>query len=208
MNKEHNGVTVAVGYGWQKFDEEESNQVDSEKNEVTQSGGIVPSRGYEVLYDKFWISLRDVLKQRADGIKKSNGVDITVKRLRASHGKLVWGSILENIKNADILVFDISQPPQEMPKEECDISSVIKGFNSNVLVEVGVALGMNKRVLLLCPKHLFEEVPSDLKGFLWTLYTGSISKENFTRTFCDARGFQNAFMGMLRETIKEKSSDI
>lgn len=208
MNKEHNGVTVAVGYGWQKFNEEESNQVDSEKNEVTQSGGIVPSKGYEVLYDRFWKSLKDALTRKAEGIKKSNGVDITVKRLRASHGKLVWGSILENIKNADILVFDISQPPQEMPREECDISSVIKGFNSNVLVEVGVALGMNKRVLLLCPKHLFEEVPSDLKGFLWTLYTGSISKENFSRIFCDERGFQNAFMGMLRDTIKEKSSDI
>lgn len=208
MNKEHNGVTVAVGYGWQKFDEDDSIQVDSQKKKGNPSKEKIPRNGYEVLYDQFWQSLRDVLKQRADGIKKSKGVDITVKRLRASHGKLVWGSILENIKNADILVFDISQPPQEMPREECDISSVIKGFNSNVLVEVGVALGMNKRVLLLCPKHLFEEVPSDLKGFLWTLYTGSISKENFTRTFCDARGFQNAFMGMLRDTIKEKSSDI
>lgn len=208
MNKEHNGVTVAVGYGWQKFDEDDSIQVDSQKKKGNPSKEKIPRNGYEVLYDQFWQSLRDALTLKAEGIKKSKGVDITVKRLRASHGKLVWGSILENIKNADILVFDISQPPQEMPREECDISSVIKGFNSNVLVEVGVALGMNKRVLLLCPKHLFEEVPSDLKGFLWTLYTGSISKENFTRTFCDARGFQNAFMGMLRDTIKEKSSDI
>jgi hypothetical protein len=56
----------------------------------------------------------------------------------------------------------------------------------------------------MCPKHLFKDVPSDLKGYLWTTYTGTISKDGFMRTFCDERGIQNAFMGMVREVFNEK----
>ena len=192
------GITVAVGYGWQMFDESETSNKDKK------------SKGYDVLYDAFWKSIRDKFLPKCKGVKKSLNAKISFKRLRASHGKLVWNSILKNINNADVLVFDVAAAPkvEDMPKDWSNIKDVIKSFNYNVLVEIGVALGLDKHVVLMCPDHLFEEVPSDLKGYLWTKYTGKISKDGFERCFCDERGLQNAFMGMLREAIQEKNIEI
>jgi hypothetical protein len=192
------GITVAVGYGWQMFDESEPSNKDKKP------------KGYDVLYDAFWKSIRDKFLPKCEGVKKSLKAKISFKRLRASHGKLVWNSILKNINNADVLVFDVAAAPKakDMPKDRSDIKDVIKSFNYNVLVEIGVALGLDKRVVLMCPDHLFDKVPSDLKGYLWTKYTGEISKEGFKRCFCDERGVQNAFMGMLREAIQEKNIEI
>lgn len=192
------GITVAVGYGWQKFDESEVSSKDKKSN------------GYEVLYDKFWKSIKSKFKPKCEGIEKSLNAKISFKRLRASHGKLVWESILKNINNADVLIFDVAAAPKakDMPKDWSNIKDVILSLNYNVLVEIGVALGLDKRVVLMCPNHLFDEVPSDLKGYLWTTYTGEISKEGFKRCFCDERGVQNAFMGMLREAIREKNKEV
>ena len=192
------GITVAVGYGWQTFDESETSNKDKK------------SKGYDVLYDAFWKSIKSKFQPKCEGVKKSLNAKISFKRLRASHGKLVWESILKNINNADVLVFDVAAAPEvkDMPKDWSNIKDVIKSFNYNVLVEIGVALGLDKRVVLMCPDHLFDKVPSDLKGYLWTKYTGEISKDGFERCFCDERGIQNAFMGMIREAIQEKNNEI
>ena len=192
------GITVAVGYGWQIFDESEPSNKDKKSN------------GYEVLYDEFWKSIKSKFKPKCEGIEKSLNAKISFKRLRASHGKLVWESILKNINNADVLIFDVAAAPKakDMPKDWSNIKDVILSLNYNVLVEIGVAFGLDKRVVLMCPNHLFDEVPSDLKGYLWTTYTGEISKEGFKRCFCDERGVQNAFMGMLREAIREKNKEV
>ena len=189
------GITVAVGYGWQKVVEPEASSNDKKPN------------GYEVLYDAFWKSIKTKFLPKCKGVEKSLKAKISFKRLRASHGKLVWESILKNINNADVLVFDVAAAPEAkaMPKNRSDIKDVIKSFNYNVLVEIGLALGLDKRVVLMCPDHLFEKVPSDLKGYLWTKYTGEISKNGFKRCFSDERGVQNAFMGMLCEAIREKT---
>lgn len=192
------GITVAVGYGWQKFDESETSFKDEKPN------------GYDVLYDAFWKSIKTKFLPKCKGVEKSLKAKISFKRLRASHGKLVWESILKNINDADVLVFDVAAAPdaKNMPKDWSDIKDVIHSFNYNVLVEIGVALGLDKRVVLMCPDHLFDYVPSDLKGYLWTTYTGEISKDGFKRCFCDERGIQNAFMSMLREAIQEKNIEI
>ena len=192
------GITVAVGYGWQKFDESESPSKDKK------------SSGYDVLYDKFWRSIKSKFKPKCEGIEKSLNVKICFKRLRASHGKFVWKSILKNINDADVLIFDVAAVPKakKIKSEALDIKKVIKSLNYNVLVEIGVALALDKRVVLMCPNNLFKDVPSDLKGYLWTTYTGKISKDGFERCFCDERGIQNAFMGMLREAIKEKNKEV
>ena len=165
------GITVAVGYGWQKFDESETLSQDKKP------------KGYDVLYDAFWKSIKSKFQPKCEGVKKSLNAKISFKRLRASHGKLVWNSILKNINNADVLVFDVAAAPEvkDMPKDWSNIKDVIKSFNYNVLVEIGVALGLDKHVVLMCPNHLFEKVPSDLKGYLWTTYTGEISKDGFKR---------------------------
>ena len=192
------GITVAVGYGWQMFDESEPSNKDKKP------------KGYDVLYDAFWKSIRDKFLPKCEGVGNSLNAKISFKRLRASHGKLVWKSILKNINDADIVVFDVAAAPnaKKIKSDAVDIKKVIKSFNYNVLVEIGVALGLDKRVVLMCPNHLFDEVPSDLKGYLWTKYTGEISKDGFERCFCDERGIQNAFMGMLREAIQEKNIEI
>lgn len=195
-------VTVAVGYGWEKFDESE---ISSEKGTF--------SKGYEVLHDKFWKSLKEKFVNKYERVEAGfkerfpdAEVRVSFKRLRASHGKQVWPSILENLKKADILLFDIAQPPEThtLSDEPEDIKNVLKTFNTNVLVEIGVALGLDKRVVLMCPKHLFDQIPSDLKGYFWTTYTGTVNKKNFTRNFSDERGIQNAFIGMVREVFNEK----
>lgn len=200
MNEDKKRITVAVGYGWQKFEEEDFLSEDMSLSKKTVA------KGYEVLHDQFWKSIKEKFITKFGGISKNHSVEISFSRLRASHGKLVWQSILEKIKQADVLIFDIAQPPatKDIPEQEVDIKDVLSSFNANVLVEIGVALGWDKRVMLMCPSHLFDKVPSDLKGYLWTTYTGKISKENFVRTFCDERGAQNAFMGMLHEAIREK----
>ena len=200
MHNEENlkGITVAVGYGWQMFDESEPSNKDKKP------------KGYDVLYDAFWNSIRDKFLPKCRGVGNSLNAKISFKRLRASHGKLVWESILKNINNADVLVFDVAAAPKakDMHKDWSNIKDVIKSFNYNVLVEIGVALGLDKRVVLMCPDHLFDKVPSDLKGYLWTKYTGEISKDGFERCFCDERGVQNAFVGMLREAIQKKNMEI
>lgn len=200
MNEDKKRITVAVGYGWQKFEEEDFLSEDMSLSKKTVA------KGYEVLHDQFWKSIKEKFITKLGGISNTYNAEISFSRLRASHGKLVWQSILEKIKQADILIFDIAQPPttKDIPEQEVDIKDVVSSFNANVLVEIGVALGWDKRVMLMCPSHLFDKVPSDLKGYLWTTYTGKISKENFVRTFCDERGAQNAFIGMLREAIREK----
>ena len=200
MDEDKKHITIAVGYGWQKFEEEDFLPEDTSLSKKTVT------KGYEVLHDQFWKSIKEKFIKKCEGISNTHNVKNSFSRLRASHGKLVWQSILEKIKQADVLIFDIAQPPttKEIPEKEVDIKDVVSSFNANVLVEIGVALGWDKRVMLMCPSHLFDKVPSDLKGYLWTTYTGKISKENFVRTFCDERGVQNAFMGMLREAIREK----
>lgn len=200
------GITVVVGYGWQKIDDSKNDDLATNVENAKTQKDFKPD-GYGVLHDEFWKSIKTKFKPKCSGVEKSLAANVSFKRLRASHGKIVWQSILDNIRSAEVLVFDIANPPKKMPDKECDIENVITNFNSNVLVEIGVALGLDKRVVLMCPKHLFEDVPSDLKGYLWTTYTGKISKNRFERVFCDERGIQNAFMGMLREAIREKNKE-
>lgn len=182
-------LNVSVGYGWQKFDIEECDA----------------RNGRDVLSDTFWCSLRDELERKCDGVTKSTGVTVNLKRLRAGHGKILWLDIFDRIKNSDVLVFDVAAAPDTKTsfKSACDIKEVVTGLNANVLVEIGVALGLGKRVLLLCPEHLLKTIPSDIKGFLWTTYFGKIKDGRFDRKFSDQYGFQNGFMGMLKDVIRD-----
>lgn len=182
-------LQVSVGYGWQKFDWDECEA----------------RNGRDVLSDTFWRSLRDELKGKCDGVTKSTGIVVNLKRLRAGHGRILWLDIFERIKKSDVLVFDVAAAPDAKTplKNACDIKDVVTGLNANVLVEIGVALGLGKRVLLLCPEHLLKTIPSDIKGFLWTTYFGKIKDGKFERKFSDEYGFQGGFMGMLKDVVRE-----
>ena len=184
-------IVVRVGYGWQKFD-----------------GENCTHGGREVLYDTFWRTLKKMFQHSCDGFqnsKNSNGISVSLRRLRASHGHFVWASVEQRIAESDILIFDVADAPKgDISGKSGDLAQFIKQFNANVLLEIGYAIGCKKRILLMCPKHLFTKVPTDLRGFLWTLYTGHINDGQLTRELVDSFGTINAFRGMLREIASTK----
>jgi hypothetical protein len=179
-------IKVFVGYGWQKFYGDESQR-----------------KGKDVLYDTFWKSIQGIFKKTCDGFnvsKDGHEISVSLRRLRASHGRFVWPTIEKRIAEADALIFDVAAAPsKDISGKSGDLNKFVSQLNANVLLEIGYALGCGKRVFLMCPKHLFSKVPSDLSGFLWTLYTGSIKEGQLERSLVDHSGTINAFRGMLRE---------
>lgn len=183
-------LRVYVGYGWQKFDEDEI---------------AAAPKGRAVLADIFWQSLKKELIGKCAGVTKSTGVKVELSRLRASHGQLMWPSVVKRIEKADALVFDMAQAPQKEVNLSGakDLESIITDLNKNVLIEIGVALAYEKPVILMCPEHLMKKVPSDLYGYLLTTYKGTIKNGVMNRVITDQYGFQNGFMGMLKDIVRE-----
>lgn len=182
-------INVRVGYGWQKF-------LDADKR----------LSGADVLNDIFWQSLKGMFGEICRGVEKSKNVKVHFDRLRASHGRLVWPSIVKRIEKADVLVFDVAAAPlKPIPcKGVVEFSKVLKSLNVNVLLEAGCALGKDKPVMLMCPKHLYKFIPSDLSGFLWTLYKGYFEDGKIVRNFVDSPGAVSAFRGLLLDAWSEK----
>jgi hypothetical protein len=79
---------------------------------------------------------------------------LSFRPLSAGYGEHLFNEIARDIISADIAVFDTSD------------------LNSNVMIELGVALTWGVRVLVLrnagCPKP-----PTDISGQTWADYTGS-----------------------------------
>ena len=182
-------LRVKVGYGWQKMADNEGE-----------------SETYSVYRDVLWQSLRDKLECYGANFKAATGVDVYVSRLRAAHGKLVWQSILEGIAGADILVFDVgSMVEDSIVADGTSVEDILTTLNHNVLVEIGVAVGMKKPVMLLCTEKLFSAIPSDLKGYLWSLYSGKfVQKERlqFDRKMLDGPGFRGGFTAILHDVAE------
>lgn len=182
-------LRVKVGYGWQKMADNEGE-----------------SETYSVYRDVLWQSLRDKLECYGANFRAATGVDVCVSRLRAAHGKLVWQSILEGIAGADILVFDVgSMVEDSIVADGTSVEDILTTLNHNVLVEIGVAVGMKKPVMLLCPEKLFSAIPSDLKGYLWSLYSGKfVQKERlqFDRKMLDGPGFRGGFTAILHDVAE------
>ena len=183
-------INVRVGYAWQKFPDD----------------GI---DGANVLHDTFWQSLKKLFKPTCAGLEKRRNVRVDFGRLRASHGRLVWPSIEKRIENADVLLFDVAEAPlKHIPaKGVVEFPKVLESLNGNVLLEIGYALGRGKRVMLMCPKHLFELIPSDLKGFLWTVYKGYFKNGEMVRVFADSHGAIPAFRSILSDALTDKETN-
>lgn len=187
-------VRVGVGYGWMKVEE-----------------GVVDN-GRAVLSDVFWNTLKDAFVPKHSAIDKI-GARVSFSRLRASHGRIIWTSVLEGIANSDILIFDVAAAPKSIDKDDGDfdlgrimleMSKDNNLFNANVLIEIGAAIALGKRIMLLCPDAWGKFVPSDLKGYLWTFYKWSGVGKNTKRIFVDQYGMQNGYIGMLREVVNER----
>ncbi len=80
-------------------------------------------------------------------------------------------------------------------------------LNANVLIEIGAAIALGKRIMLLCPYCWQEFIPSDLKGYHWTFYNWKGSGKESKRQFVDEYGMQNGYIAMLREVVNEKISN-
>ena len=192
-------INVRVGYGWMKVDEEAKGD------------------GRAVLADVFWNTIRDAFTTKHAGFEDSNNAQVDFSRLRASHGKIVLTSVLEHIKESDILIFDVAESPELLSlhgqeAQDANLETLrkltskpsAKMFNSNVLIEIGAAIAMDKRIMLLCPEGWKNSVPSDLKCYMWTFYKWDGGKDKIIRRFVDQYGMQNCYIGMLRETLEAK----
>ena len=130
-------------------------------------------------------TLEKLARQRKLGVVP---LRISVKRLRARHGATVVGSIMRRIKQADVLIFDIS------------------GAHRNVHFELGCALAMkgldSERFYVFSDS---SDIASDLSGLMLTKYErlpdgaqkAFAKLENF-------RGFRAALMGTLRQIAEER----
>jgi hypothetical protein len=161
-------ISVYVSHEWQKDDI-----------------GTLPVRR-----DERWRSLRDLNKNVAEEVKTRNRkrpghhkLNINIQRLRARHGQFILTSLCQRIQRADVLVMDLGSDQEDL-------------YNKNVLIELGMAIGMGKLqsqdLFILKPDHL--TIPSDLKGLLYTDYKSS-PKEKIE--VIDKLGFRAALKSTL-----------
>ena len=192
----HATIRVGVGYGWMK----------------DEDGDI--QNGRAVLSDVFWQTIRTAFEPKHAAIEKT-GNRVNFSRLRASHGKIIWDSVLERIRKSDILIFDVAAAPEtssfDAKDADFDLCAIVREMakkgnvlNANVLIEIGAAIALDKRIMLLCPEQWRDTIPSDLKGYMWTLYNWKGHGKDTKRCFVDQYGMQNGYMGMLRDVLNEK----
>lgn len=139
-------ISISIGYPWSK---DENQKLVSVRN------------------DARWRSIRDLTKKVAEAAKSIADqrtqapfkFDARISRLRGTHGQLLLQNLISRIRAADILIMDIG-------------STELNRFNSNVLIEVGIAMAFDsiahKPAFILKPEG--SSHPSDLSGFLFTEY--------------------------------------
>ena len=163
------------------------------------------TKGSDALSDKRWTSIFQYFKKTNEEVAAKCGVPVSFARLRASHGRPIWESILEKIESSDVVILDVATAPRVS-----DINSKKKlppSFNANVLVELGAALALRKRVLILCPEELHKKgrFPSDVSSCLLTLYRDW--QKGADRTFCDPRGVLPQYKSMLHQVVEERTEN-
>jgi len=98
---------------------------------------FLPELHYFYLYLKYHVE-----KQHSIGCERGDSQILT---------SLLLDKIIDSIKNADLIIADIS------------------GRNSNVFYELGIAQTLGKEVILIT-KDAISEVPTDIKGFEFIRY--------------------------------------
>ena len=179
------GITVSVGYGWNKKDDVRA--------------------GYEFLDDPSWISLRDEFASLCKTIAKQHNCRVDLRRLRATYGHSILESVLSHIRHSQALIFDLAAVRKNVvipSKGSVPIEKVFDRLNYNVILELGAAAAYDIPCLILCPDHLKKLIPSDLSGFLVVYYSGEFVDGRFERKCSDKRGFQAAFKSMLVDAIE------
>jgi hypothetical protein len=137
------------------------------------------------------------VKKIVESVLKDKGISVispflVYKRLGASAGRLLFDGVYSKIKNADILIFDISES------------------NPNVFIELGIALAlqrenMSKRVFLIGRKNkeissIEKLLPSDLQGAFVSEYVfkkGEI-------TFKDRNSLRSSMIKEIKEIYNSR----
>jgi hypothetical protein len=143
-----------------------------------------------VRQDKRWVFLRGLVMKVIDECKArgraSPGkykLDIRLYRLRGRQGMHLLSTLRDRIQRADALVMDLA------------------GHNPNVLLEVGMAVAMNKgesgALIILKPKN--EPLPSNLQGTVYCNYDKSLAKG-----LEDKAGFRAALRTRILKVAEER----
>ena len=102
---------------------------------------------------------------------------------------MILNSVRQRIRDADVLIMDIGNSQND-------------GFNPNVLIEVGMALGfshhLDQALFILKPQG--QILPSDLHGFLVTDY----SFEGSEFRLVDSQGFHAALRSTVQRIAEER----
>lgn len=189
------------------------------KQEIKVFVGYSWHKGVSVSKDIFWATMQQRLskiRESVQGRYSKYNIRISVYRLRASHGEFVFDGVLNRIKEADFLIFDVADVSSLFAKKKDGFKFVGKfpnhnleydGFNANVLFELGMAFALRKKIFVFCPKCLDGKLPSDLNNFMWSFYNikrkelpsakNGSKKYTYTRELLDNIGFVNKFRGAL-----------
>lgn len=171
-------IRIVVGYPWSKDAEDR----------------VIAARA-----DSRWKSIRDYVILVGEAVRKNVSqrsrapvpFDLNVSRLRGTHGRMLLDNLRSRTAEADILIMDIG-------------SSDGKEFNPNVLLETGMAIAHQDRILLdlfiLKPAKL--SAPSDLAGFLFTEYE-VVGKGNSIKVV-DSPGFRAALRSAVMRKARER----
>lgn len=168
-------IQIFVSYPWGK---------DDEKNITVHTDGR-------------WRSLSNLLKKIANEVhirsKNYNlgqrNLDIRINRLRGRHGQFLLKTLRQRIERGNILIADIGNTEGD-------------GLNPNVLIELGIALGLDKLdskyLYILKPKIV--NLPSDLNGILISEY----DLKNGEIKLIDEVGFRAALRSSLLDLVSSK----
>jgi hypothetical protein len=109
-----------------------------------------------------WPTIHGLLKMAAKAARPRSRREVVIRRLKLRSGLCAKVSVVASIRDADILVFDICPTRGKIAGGKCP---------SNVLFEVGVAIGMGKPVVLISGgKYVADRIPSDLAGEVIATY--------------------------------------
>lgn len=172
-------VQIYVSYAWGKDGDD-----------------LIPPR-----QDKKWRNLQSLIKNVVDEVKKrvekrpgEFALDVRINRLRGRHGSHLLGTLRERINRGDVLVMDIA---------DTEVAGV--GFNPNVMLELGMAIGIGKLeargLFVLKPKTL--KWPSDLSGFLYSEYDPEKTNVDNYR-LADTQGFRAALRSAIEEIARAR----
>lgn len=133
-NRSVRKIEIAVGLQWPK--------------------GIPANRKYALAEP--WPTIHALLKRAAAAARPVSGRPIMIRRLKLKTGMSAKDGVIQSIRDADILVFDICPTKAQTGAAKCP---------PNVLLEIGIALGMEKPTILICGgKYRPGRLPSDMAG--------------------------------------------